>query len=280
MSETIVSTKKRILRSEIESTNRHVMLWVCAVVVLTTIHAATPLFQNHVVAGNVLLALISPFAFLGIMKLVQSLGFFTMKRSKKFDFVDDIRNPSLRQEPLAAVTLKGFENDENWKLSTGNAELLLSLLFYSLVVLLSFLYQSSVYFYAALALSVCLVASAIFHLVRQKDSEQNKTIDSQPQSPYDNDEQTTDAAVKDSCITWTFNSKSNTEFQISRIWIARQSFHGAMWIALILAVPLIGPLFSEMFWIAAGIGIAYIFVVEMSASVVFAKAGTRLFGHK
>ncbi|MCY3883552.1 MAG: hypothetical protein OXG24_01410 [Gammaproteobacteria bacterium] len=280
MSEAIVSSKKRMLRSDIESTNRHMMLWACALIALASIHAETPLFENHVVVGNVMIALGYPFGFLLIMKLVQSLGFITKKRSKRFDFVDDIKNPSLRQEHLDAVTLYNFENEGNWKLSSGIAELILGLLFYAFVILLSFIYQSSIYFYGALALSVCLVASVTLHLIKSSASKKNKSIDSQPQSLHDNDEQAKDTKLTDAYVTWKVNSKTNTELRISRFWITRQLLHGTMWIALILAVPLIGLLISKMFWIGVGVGIGYIFVIEMSAGVVFSEAGARLFGHK
>lgn len=279
MSKAIVSVKKRIVRSEWEFGQQCPLLWICALGAVFAIHSETPLFESHVLAGNVLIALGVPIVVFVTLKLIRPLSYLMMNRSKKYDFVDDIKDPSLGPERLPAMAKYHSENERTWELSGTRGDLILSLVLYTFVIFLSFAYQSSVYFYFALSLSACLIASAIFCFVRHIASGKDGDVQSLSQQPSNNEERTTDSEVQDSFVTWIINRSTNAQFRFSRVWLAAQLFNVGMWVALVLVIPLIGPLFSEMFTLAICVGILCLFVLEMCSLFVFGYVAKRLFGH-
>lgn len=274
MNQLAATIKNRVLRSDFELDQQNNILWMSALFAIVAIHSGTLAVEGYMLAVNALILLGIPLITLGVMKLIQPAGFAYMRRSKRIEFVDDIRNSSLEKERLPAFEIHRAGNSRATRVSRKVGSLALMLLLYVVVVLLSFAYQSPVYFYIALAISVCLVAGAIFALVAMKVSRKQRDIVAETPSAV-NEEKTLNAGVEDTHISWGVNSTTNTQVRFSRSWLTVNALYLGMWVPLALAVPLLGPLFGGMFWIATGLGAIYLFVLEMCSIFSFTYAASR-----
>lgn len=276
MNETVVSVKKRVVRSELELDQLCNIMWLSSLGCVLIIHSETLALEGYRLAVNVLIALGVLAVGLTVMKLCQPLNNAMLKRSKKFDFVDDIKNPNLHQDRFPAVSMYGIENSPAWKLPRGSASLLLMMTLYIVVVVLSFGYKSSVFFYAALASSMCIVASAVFLFVKEKSSGKTTAKENGSSGLQGNIDSSTTPELLDSQISWIVRGRENTQFRISRMWLGENLLRIGIWVPFVLAIPLIGPLFVEFFWIALGVGFVYLFLLEMCTLVIFSKVRSRI----
>lgn len=262
--------KKRVLRSDWEMDQQHNMLWGSALVAVFVIHSGTLALEGYVLAVNAMILLGVPIICLGVMKLVQPAGFAYMRRSKRIEFVDDIRNPSAEGERLPAFEIHRAVNSQATEVSRRLGNLCLQLVLYTIVVLLSFAYQSAVYFYVAAAISIGIVAAAIFALVAMKGPGTRRDVNDEMPSA-ESEGKTSKAEVEDSHISWVVNSTTNTQIRFSRTWLTVNAWYCGMWVPVALAIPLLGPLFGESFWLAVGMSIVYCIVLGMCSifSVVY-----------
>ncbi|MCY3883551.1 MAG: hypothetical protein OXG24_01405 [Gammaproteobacteria bacterium] len=280
MNETVVQPKKRVVRSKLELDQLCNVFWLSSLGCVMVIHSETLAIEGHLVAVNVLIALAVLAISYGVMKMCQSLGHAMMKRSKRVEFIDDIKNSSLYQERLPAIGIYGFPNLQDWKLTWGIGNLLLMLTLYVVVVLLSFGYRNSLFFYVALAISVCIVASAIFLFAKEMGSGKSRAKENGSSSLQDTDESSTLPESLDSQISWIVKGEENAQFRFSRNWIGEHLLRIGIWVPLLLAIPLIGPFFGESFWLAMGIGVVFLILLEMCSVFIFSKACSRILRHQ
>lgn len=252
------------MRSDQQSGGQNVMLWMCTLWVVWTIHTGSLGFENNVLIGNVLFAIGCPIAFLVILKLVQLVSFALMKRSKKLDFIDDIRdsNKAHKLEPIE-------EDGKTFELEDTKGTLLLLLALYTLSVVSSFLYTSQVYFVVALVLTACLVFAGSFIFARSvisngKKERRDLTLHSEDQAlglpkRENRDSEQTPITVR----------ILGARVRMSRTWTVTHLYYISMWIPLVLAIPLIGQLFGGSFWMCVAVGVVYLFVVEMCTLYTF-----------
>lgn len=254
--------KKRLLRSDMELDMQCNILWLSALSAVVVIGTGTIALESHMLATNALVILGIPVITLGVMKLVQPLGRASLNRSKRVEFVDDIKNPTEIKERLPAFGIFRTESSREFEMPRRMGSLLLMLVLYVAVVVLGFVYQNAVYFYLSVAISIGIVVFAIFSLVATTVSQKMK--DSLGGSSKTEDgKQETPAVFEDSHISWVVNRNANTQIRFSRNWLVTQALFIGQWVPLGLAIPLIGPLFENFFWIAVGVGVVYLFVVEM-----------------
>lgn len=254
--------KKRVLRSDVELGMQCNILWLSALSALVVIGSGTMALESHMLATNALVILGTPIITLGVMKLVQPLGRASLNRSKRVEFVDDIKNPTEIRERLPAFGIFRTESSREFEMPRRMGSLLLMLVLYVTVVVLGFVYQSAVYFFLSVAISIGIVVFAIFSFVATTVSQKKK--DSLGGSSKTEDgKQKTRAIFEDSHISWVVNRNANTQIRFSRNWLVTQALFIGQWVPLGLAIPLIGPLFENFFWIAVGVGVVYLFVVEM-----------------
>lgn len=254
--------KKRLLRSDMELDMQCNILWLSGLSAVVVIGTGTMALESHMLATNALVILGIPIITLGVMKLVQPLGRASLNRSKRVEFVDDIKNPTEIKERLPAFGIFRTESSREFEMPRRMGSLLLMLVLYVAVVVLGFVYQSAVYFYLSVAISIGIVVFAIFSFMATTVSQKKK--DSLGGSPKTEDrKQETHAIFEDSHISWVVNRNANTQIRFSRNWLVTQALFIGQWVPLGLAIPLIGPLFENFFWIAVGVGVVYLFVVEM-----------------
>lgn len=67
-----VTVRRRVVRSDQQSGGQNVMLWMCTLWVVWTIHTGSLGFENNVLIGNVLFAIGCPIAFLVIFEVAMS----------------------------------------------------------------------------------------------------------------------------------------------------------------------------------------------------------------
>lgn len=272
-----VTIKRRVSRSDLQQGAQCTVLWGMAIWVVWAIHAHQLGLESHVLIGNILIAIGLPIFALLVVKLCQLVSFAIMKRSKRYEFIDDVSRKSSDYTETRVVNMVKDENGRSIELGATKSNLVLVLVLYALVVLFSLLYKSEVYFIVALVLSVVLVASSISILARNGFSI-NKALQrgSQSQSkdeigalsqPEDND--------SDSILVSIPNL--DTRISFSRTWALTRLYYIGMWIPLFLAVPLIGQLFGEAFWLGVAVGVVYLFVIEMCALTTIFSLFERFF---
>ena len=273
----ISPTKNRVLRSDMELDMQCHILWMSAFLALGFISSGQVNLESHVVAATALIVIGIPIVTLGVMKLVQLMGIAFMKRSKRVDFVDDVKGPTLVRERLPAVGIHRVDSPRDFEVSRGLGNLLLMLALYTVIVLLGFMYQSTIYFYVAAVVSAFLVAFGVFSLVALKLAKREKPLRGESLNANDKERELT-PIIEDSHISWVVNSKSNTQVRISRTWLVTQLFHFGIWVPLILVLPLLGPMFGEMLWAAVALGVVYVFILEFCSVFSIGYLTSRVLG--
>ena len=259
-----VTVKRRVVRSDLQTGGQYIMLWGCALFVVWTIHTGSHGLEINTLIANTLVAIGLPVAFLVIMKLVQLVSFAQMKRSKKVDFIDDIKDSNKAQE-----LLPGEEDGKTVELEGTKGTLLLLLVLYTLTVVSSFLYASQVYFVVALVFTASLVVSGSFIFARSVISKEKKEPGELTPHPEDQALEISDQEDRDSDQTPITFHVLGAQARFSRSWAAKHLYYVSTWIPLVLAIPLIAQLFGGSFWMSVAVGVAYLFVVEMCTLYTF-----------
>ncbi len=273
------AAKKRVLRSDMELDMQCNILWASALLAVITIGSGNITLESHVLATNALVILGIPIITLGVMKLVQPLGRASLNRSKRIEFVDDIKNPPDTKERLPALGIFRAEDSSEFEVSRRMASLVLVLVLYAAVVVLGFVYQSAICFYVAVAISIGIVLLAIYAFVATAVSGKKKELPDESSTTVA-EKQDSQKKFEDSHISWVVNSRTETQIRFSENWLVTQAFYFGMWVPLGLAIPLIGPLFENFFWIAIGIGLVYLFVVEMCCLFSIGYFTSRVLGRQ
>ncbi len=272
-----VTVKTRVLRSDLQQGTQCVVLWGMAICIVWAIHAHQLGFESYVLIGNILVAIGLPIFALLVVKLCQLASFAFMKRSKRYEFIDDVSRKSSDYTETRVVNMVKDENGRSIELGATKSNLALVLALYALVVLFSLLYKSEVYFIVALVLSVVLVVSSIFVLARNGFSI-NKALQRGRQS-QSKDEIDALSRPEDNDSDLIYASIPNLDARVSfsRTWALTRLYYIGMWIPLFLAVPLIGQLFAGAFWLGVAVGVVYLFVIEMCALTTFFSLFERFF---
>ena len=272
-----MTVKTRVLRSDLQQGTQCVVLWGMAIWIVWAIHAHQLGLESYVLIGSFLVAIGLPIFALLVVKLCQLASFALMKRSKRYEFIDDVSRKSSDYTETHVVNMVKDENGRSIELGATKSNLALVLVLYALVVIFSLQYKSEVYFIVALVLSVVFVASSISVLARNGFSI-NKALNRGSQSQSKNE---VDALSRpednDSDTICTSIPSLNTRISFSRTWALTRLYYLGMWIPLFLAVPLIGQLFGGAFWLGVAVGVVYLFGIEMCALTTLFSLFERFF---
>ena len=272
-----VTVKVRVLRSDLQQGAQCVVLWGMAIWIVWAIHTHQMGLENYVLIGNFLVAIGLPIFALLVVKLCQLVSFAIMKRSKRYEFIDDVSRNSSDYTETRVVNMVKDESGRSIEMGATKSNLALVLALYALVVLFSLLYKSEVYFIVALVLSVVLVASSILILARNGFSIDKALQRGSRSQSKDEIDALSQPENDDSDTAWVSIPNLDTRVSFSRTWALTRLYYIGMWIPLFLAVPLIGQLFAGAFWLGVVVGVVYLFVIEMCALTTFFNLFERFF---
>lgn len=277
-----VAVKRRVVRSDLEQGAQCVILWVCAIYVVWTIHTNQLGFdERYILAGYVGVAIFFPCFCLFVLKLVQLAKFAVMRRSKRYEFIDDVHRKTRGQKQK--LVMRKFRDEEgrlSIELGTTKSNLPLLFALYALVVLTSLLYKNEIYFVVALVLTGCLVASSAIVLVKSGFSI-NKALE-RGNTSLSKDERDEIAQTEnyDADHVWVSIPSLDSRIRFSRMWALAHLYYLGIWIPLVPAIPLIGLLFGDSFWLGFVVGTVYVFVIEICTLITLFNVFERLFPYK
>ena len=269
------TVKKRMLRSDIQQNAQCGVIWSLAIWMVWTLHTHQLGLESYVLIGNLLVAIGLPIFGIVVLRLCQLGSFAMMKRSKKYELIDDVGNTDSKQK-LVVSSIEG-ESGRTIELGITKSNLVLLSVLYVLVVLTSFLYTSEIYFLVALALTAGLVATSIVILSKNGFSMSKVLERSNKSLSKDEIDELLQSSGSDTDYSWVSIPKLDTRIRFSRNWVLTRLYYLGMWLPLFLAIPLIGQLFAGAFWLGICVGVVYLFVVEMCTLVALFTAFERFF---
>ena len=273
-----VTTKRVVSRSGFEQDTVCNVLWMGSMMAIFLLHIEP---NPHLPEGFSLLAFNAaviaavPIIGVGVVKLVQPLGLRFMRRSKKIEFVDDVKGPRDAEEIPGDVANSSHDSRRTFTIVGKKGHLSLMLLCYLIVVLSSFVYQSGIYFFVAAILTAGIVGSFVmFFLLRKPSVSKDR---GQDQKEIRELTPSLEAKDGDSFLTWVPHQALGFQFKLSRSWIQMRVVYLGFWIPLFLVIPLVGQLFSNLFWIGLIVGIVYVCLLEVCSILTLQKAYERFF---
>lgn len=262
-----------MLRSDIQLNAQSGIMWFCAICMVWTIHTDQLAFPSYSFIGYLLAAIVLPVFCVGIMRLCQLVTFTFLKRSKKYEFIDDVKGAGFKQKLILSNSRD--ESGRFIELGDTKSNLPLGFVLYALAVLFSLFYKSEIYFIAALLLTAGLIATSIVILAKSGFSV-NKALERGIKSlSHDDGVELSLPSDQYPGLAQISIGRLNTRIKFSRVWAFSHLYWLGMWIPLFLAIPLIGQLFAGAFWLGVGVGVGYLFIVEMCALITLYTAFER-----